>query len=267
MRSRQGDVEFVAATAAARAVSRQSVEVGMTGNVLGGLRPRRRGRGRSGARPAGSPQPRSPWRWGRGQHRPAPGRATGSQRDGPHPVARPGAGPDAAPPRRPRSRAHHRADRYRRRAAPGGRCARHRGALRCATCARLAPAGGPAGPAAGDGCGRDRRAGRADGRDPRRRCHGGQRADQRAAAVPRQCSSCCCSSRRWWHTARSAATAAAEHVPRALRVGDVLCVESGDVAPADARLLEACDLEVDDRGSRASRSRSRSPWPPRRGAG
>ena len=42
---------------------------------------------------------------------------------------------------------------------------------------------------------------------------------------------------------------AREDVPAgALRVGDVLCVESGDVVPADARLLEACDLEVDESG-------------------
>ncbi len=34
----------------------------------------------------------------------------------------------------------------------------------------------------------------------------------------------------------------------ALRVGDVICVESGDVVPADARLLECCDLEVDESG-------------------
>jgi cation-transporting ATPase I len=40
-----------------------------------------------------------------------------------------------------------------------------------------------------------------------------------------------------------------EDVPAAeLRVGDVLCVDSGDVVPADARLLEACDLEVDESG-------------------
>jgi cation-transporting P-type ATPase I len=40
-----------------------------------------------------------------------------------------------------------------------------------------------------------------------------------------------------------------EDVPAGeLRVGDVLCVESGDVVPADARLLEACDLEVDESG-------------------
>ncbi len=34
----------------------------------------------------------------------------------------------------------------------------------------------------------------------------------------------------------------------ALRVGDIICVESGDVVPADARLLECCDLEVDESG-------------------
>ena len=34
----------------------------------------------------------------------------------------------------------------------------------------------------------------------------------------------------------------------ALRVGDVVFVESGDVVPADARLLECCDLEVDESG-------------------
>jgi len=40
-----------------------------------------------------------------------------------------------------------------------------------------------------------------------------------------------------------------EDVPAgALRVGDVICVESGDVVPADARLLECCDLEVDESG-------------------
>ena len=38
-----------------------------------------------------------------------------------------------------------------------------------------------------------------------------------------------------------------EDVPAgALRVGDVICVESGDVVAADARLLEAVDLEVDE---------------------
>jgi cation-transporting ATPase I len=40
-----------------------------------------------------------------------------------------------------------------------------------------------------------------------------------------------------------------EDVPAGvLRVGDVLYVESGDVVPADARLLEADDLEVDESG-------------------
>ena len=40
-----------------------------------------------------------------------------------------------------------------------------------------------------------------------------------------------------------------EDVPAgALRVGDVICVESGDVVPADARLLECGDLEVDESG-------------------
>ena len=40
-----------------------------------------------------------------------------------------------------------------------------------------------------------------------------------------------------------------EQVPAgALRVGDVICVESGDVVPADARLLECGDLEVDESG-------------------
>jgi cation-transporting ATPase I len=40
-----------------------------------------------------------------------------------------------------------------------------------------------------------------------------------------------------------------EDVPAAaLRVGDVIWVESGDVVPADARLLEAGDLEVDESG-------------------
>ena len=40
-----------------------------------------------------------------------------------------------------------------------------------------------------------------------------------------------------------------EEVPAgALRVGDVICVESGDVVPADARLLDCGDLEVDESG-------------------
>src|SRR6185312_3283958 len=40
-----------------------------------------------------------------------------------------------------------------------------------------------------------------------------------------------------------------EKVPAgALRVGDVICVESGDVVPADARLLDCGDLEVDESG-------------------
>ena len=40
-----------------------------------------------------------------------------------------------------------------------------------------------------------------------------------------------------------------EDVPAGtLRVGDVISVESGDVVPADARLLECCDLEVDESG-------------------
>src|SRR3712207_2491526 len=40
---------------------------------------------------------------------------------------------------------------------------------------------------------------------------------------------------------------AREDVPgTALRIGDVLLVESGDVLAADARLLEAVDLEVDE---------------------
>ncbi|TFV59000.1 UNVERIFIED_ORG: cation-translocating P-type ATPase, partial [Bacillus sp. AZ43] len=42
---------------------------------------------------------------------------------------------------------------------------------------------------------------------------------------------------------------AAEEVPAtALRVGDVVLVEAGDVVGADARLLEAADLEVDESG-------------------
>jgi cation-transporting ATPase I len=40
-----------------------------------------------------------------------------------------------------------------------------------------------------------------------------------------------------------------EDVPAgSLRIGDVISVESGDVVPADARLLEAWDLEVDESG-------------------
>ena len=40
-----------------------------------------------------------------------------------------------------------------------------------------------------------------------------------------------------------------EEVPAGeLRVGDVICVESGDVVPADARLLDCGDLEVDESG-------------------
>jgi cation-transporting ATPase I len=40
-----------------------------------------------------------------------------------------------------------------------------------------------------------------------------------------------------------------EDVPAGeLRVGDVICVESGDVVPADARLLDCADLEVDESG-------------------
>ncbi|QYN32535.1 cation-translocating P-type ATPase [Pseudonocardia sp. DSM 110487] len=56
-----------------------------------------------------------------------------------------------------------------------------------------------------------------------------------------------------------------EDVPAtALRVGDVLLVEAGDVVPADARLLEVSDLEVDESsltGESLSATKSPEPTP------